>query len=530
MKPETEVLIVGAGPTGLVLALWLTHFGVKVRVVDRAAEPGTTSRALAVHARILEAYDQLDLAGAIIDRGLKIAAVNLWVAGAKKGRVVFGDMGQGISPFPYALIFPQDEHERLLIERLAALGVSVERSAEFINCETKDDRVTTRLRRSDGTEEAVEAAFLASCDGAHSAVREALRIGFSGGTYPHVFYVADVEASGRAMNGELNVALDEAEFLAIFPLQGTGRARFIGTVKREAEARRDVTFDDVSAHLIDRLDIKVTRVNWFSTYRVHHRVAAKFRDGRIFLLGDAAHIHSPVGGQGMNTGIGDAVNLAWKLAAVLRGRAGIDLLDSYELERSAFARRLVATTDRAFQFINNDGPIARLIRIRLVPLLLPAIFSFHDARRLMFLTLSQTNVTYRDSALATGSAGRIRAGDRLPWVRQKDGVDNFVSLRSLDWQAHIYGDASIAIEQVCTQAKLSLRRFPWNEAAGKAGIARDAFYLVRPDGYIGLAAANDVADKLLAYQTRHGLVFADANRSPPEAEATRSGRRWPEKI
>ena len=519
MKPEIEVLIVGAGPTGLVLALWLSHFGVKVRIVDEAAEPGTTSRALAVHARILEFYDQIDLAREIVDSWLKMGAATLWVAGKEKGRIVFGDMGQGISPFPYALIFPQDEHERLLIDRLREMGVTVERSTELVGFEDQGARVAARLRRPDGSEQTVEAAFIAGCDGTHSIVREALKVGFPGGTYSHIFYVADVEASGRAMNGELNGALDEAEFLAIFPLKGAGRARFIGTVKREAEARHDLTFDDVSPRLINRLDIKVERVNWFSTYHVHHRVAEHFREGRAFLLGDAAHIHSPVGGQGMNTGIGDAVNLAWKLAAVLQGRADPSLLDSYEPERIAFARRLVATTDRAFQFINNDGPIARLVRVRLVPLLLPALFSFREVRRLMFLTVSQTNVNYRGSALSTGSAGRVQAGDRLPWVRQESGTDNFASLRSLDWQAHVYGDASIETEQACTQAGLSLRRFPWSEAASKTGIARNAFYLVRPDGYVGLAAASDVADTLRAYRARFGLVFAKARRSPPEADA-----------
>jgi 2-polyprenyl-6-methoxyphenol hydroxylase-like FAD-dependent oxidoreductase len=524
MKPGTEVLIVGAGPTGLVLALWLSHLGVKVHIVDKAAEPGTTSRALAVHARILEFYDQINLAREIVEPGLKMEAATLWVAGKEKGRIVFGDMGKGISPFPYALIFPQDEHERLLIDRLAELEVAVERSTELVGFEDQGARVAARLRRADGSEQAVEAVFIAGCDGAHSIVREALRVGFPGGTYSHIFYVADVEASGRAMNGELNGALDEAEFLAIFPLKD-GRARFIGTVKREAEARHDLTFDDVSPRLIKRLDIKVERVNWFSTYRVHHRVAGHFREGRAFLLGDAAHIHSPVGGQGMNTGIGDAVNLAWKLAAVLQGRADPSLLDSYEPERIAFARRLVATTDRAFQFINRDGAIARFVRVRLVPLLLPALFSFREARRLMFLTLSQTNVNYRDMALAAGSAGRVQAGDRLPWVCQEDGTDNFASLRSLDWQAHVYGDASIEIEQACTQAGLSLRRFPWSDAAGKTGITRNAFYLVRPDGYVGLAAVSNVADALRAYLARFDLVFAKARRSPLEADAAHSGPR-----
>ena len=189
--------------------------------------------------------------------------------------------------------------------------------------------MTAHLRRPDGREEVVETLFIAGCDGARSTVRDVLNVGFPGGTYSHIFYVADVEASiGRAMNGEVQVRLDEAEFLAIFPLKGAGRARLIGTVKREAEARRNLTFEDVNTRLIDELDIKIERVNWFSAYHVHHRVAEHFRKGRAFLLGDAAHIHSPVGGQGMNTGIGDAINFAWKLAMVIQKRAAIRLLDS----------------------------------------------------------------------------------------------------------------------------------------------------------------------------------------------------------
>jgi 2-polyprenyl-6-methoxyphenol hydroxylase-like FAD-dependent oxidoreductase len=189
MKPETEVLIVGAGPTGLVLALWLTRLGVKVRIIDKAAESGTTSRALAVHARILEFYDQIDIAREIVDRGLKMGAVTLWVAGKERGRIVFGDMGQGVSPFPYALIFPQDEHERLLIDRLKTLGVAVERPVELVDIDDKDAGVVARLRRPDGSEEAAATAFAAGCDGAHSIVREAVKVGFPGGTYSHIFYV-----------------------------------------------------------------------------------------------------------------------------------------------------------------------------------------------------------------------------------------------------------------------------------------------------------------------------------------------------
>src|SRR5207249_9237714 len=173
---------------------------------------------------------------------------------------------------------------------------------------------------------------------------------------------------------------------------------------------------DVSTRVIEWIRVDVERVNWFSTYRVHHRVAARFRRGRAFVLGDAAHIHSPVGGQGMNTGIGDAVNLAWKLAAVLHGRADEALLDSYEPERIAFARRLVATTDRAFTGVTSRGAIARLVRLDLVPLLIPPLFELATVRRFIFRTVSQTSVNYRGSSLSEGRAGAVHGGDRLPWV------------------------------------------------------------------------------------------------------------------
>jgi 2-polyprenyl-6-methoxyphenol hydroxylase-like FAD-dependent oxidoreductase len=357
---DTEVLIVGAGPTGLVLALWLTRLGVRVRIIDKTAEAGTTSRAVAVQARTLELYGQVGLADEVIERGRRIAAANLWVAGQQVARAVFGDMGVGISPYPYALVFPQDEHEQLLIDRLAELGVQIERRTELLHFDDASDRVLARLQRAGGELEMCEAAYLAGCDGAHSAVRDALNIGFPGGTYTHLFYVADVEASGTATNGEVHVALDRTDFLAVFPLKGEGRARLVGTVREDAEHQpENLSWDDVSKSVLEWMRIDVARVNWFSTYRVHHRVADRFREGREFLLGDAAHIHSPVGGQGMNTGIGDAVNLAWKLAEVQHGRANPAILDSYETERIGFARRLVATTDQAFTGLTSEGSHSR---------------------------------------------------------------------------------------------------------------------------------------------------------------------------
>jgi 2-polyprenyl-6-methoxyphenol hydroxylase-like FAD-dependent oxidoreductase len=506
LMAEGQVLVVGAGPTGLALALWLTRLGVGVRIIDKAAEPGTTSRALAVQARTLEFYRQVGLADTLVDGGRRLEAVNFWVAGRRVARAVFGAMGAGLSPFPYALIFPQDEHERVLIDRLAEAGVKVEHGVELLAFEDTGSRVVARLRRSDGTEETCDTAYLAGCDGAHSTVRETLGIGFPGGTYEHLFYVADVDAHGPAMNGELHASLDEAEFVVIFPLKGDRRARFVGVVREEAETKEEgLTWDDVSKELLGRMRVEVERVNWFSTYRVHHRVADRFQKGRAFLLGDAAHIHSPVGGQGMNTGIGDAMNLAWKLAAVLRGGASGALVDTYEAERIAFARRLVATTDRAFTVITSRGRRARWVRLRVAPRVIPVLASLKAVRRLMFRTISQTAIHYRGSLLSVGAAGRVRSGDRLPWVELDGADDNFTPLASLGWQMHVYGDATPELVEVCRQQRLALHVFPWRGAMRRVGLRQHAGYLIRPDGHVGLADPHARAATLQAYLDDRGL-------------------------
>ncbi len=408
---DTNVLIVGAGPTGLVLALWLTKLGVKLRIIDKTAEPGTTSRALAVHARTLELYRQLDLADAVVQRGHKVPAVNLWVKGERAARLPFETVGQDLTPYPFLHIYPQDEHERLLIDRLKVLGVSVERRVELTGFSEEGDRVVAGLRGPDGQESRCEASYIAGCDGARSTVRETLGTGYPGGTYRQLFHVADVEAAGPAIDGELHIDLDEADFAAVFPLAGKGRARLIGTVRDERADRADtLKFEDVSDRAIKQLKVEVKKVNWFSTYHVHHRVTDHFRKGRAFLLGDAAHIHSPAGGQGMNTGIGDAINLAWKLAAVIAGRAPDRLLDSYEAERIGFARRLVATTDRIFTLATAEGPIAAVLRTRVAPVLFPKVLAFETARDYLFRTVSQITLNYRGGPRSAGSAGRVRRG------------------------------------------------------------------------------------------------------------------------
>jgi 2-polyprenyl-6-methoxyphenol hydroxylase-like FAD-dependent oxidoreductase len=511
--PQADVLIIGAGPTGLVLALWLTRLGVKVRIIDKTAEPGTTSRALAVQARTLELYRQLDLADAVVAKGHRVPAVNLWVKGKPKAQISLAAMGSGLTPYPFLQIFPQDEHERLLIQRLAALGVAVERRTELVRFTEQENGVLARLRGPDGEERGCEASYIVGCDGARSAVREAIGTGFPGGTYRQIFYVADVEASGAALNGELHVDLDEADFVAVFPLAGKGRARLIGTVRDERADRADtLAFSDISNHAIGQMKVAIAKVNWFSTYHVHHRVTQHFRKGRAFLAGDAAHIHSPAGGQGMNTGIGDAINLAWKLAAVVAGRAPDGLLDSYEAERIGFARRLVATTDRAFSFATAEGRLADFVRTRVAPVVIPAAFAFEAVRRFAFRTVSQIMLNYREGPLSRGVAGSVHGGDRLPWA-PIDGADNFASLTAMDWQVHVYGSANSALTAWCARQNVPLHAFAWRSEYERAGLARDALYLLRPDSYVALADTMGTPDALDRYLADRGIHTAPSRAS-----------------
>lgn len=494
-----NVLIVGAGPTGLTLALWLTKQGVPVRIIDKSAEPGESSRAMAVQARTLELYRQLDLTDAVVSAGHKNPAMNMWVRGKRKAHVVMTDAGADITPYPFVLIYPQDKHERLLVERLHSLGVTVERQTNLIDFEDKGEYVSARLRLPDGSEQLCETKYLAGCDGASSVIRHQLGTSFEGGTYKQVFYVADVEVAGLEPAGEVHVALDKEDFVLLMAYSKDNQYRLIGTVKDErADRAETLKFEDVSHDAIKGLGIQIGKVNWFSTYRVHHRVASDFRVGRTFLLGDAAHVHSPAGGQGMNTGINDAINLAWKLAAVLKSKAADSLLDSYALERQTFARKLVDTTDKLFSLVTSEGNFADFVKTRIAPIFMSIAYKFDSVRELMFRLVSQTMLNYHDSPLSEGEVGSVRGGDRLPWV-STGSSDNYAPLSNIEWQIHVYGQAKPDIKAWCEEHRIPLHVFDWTQSHQKAGLAQDAVYLLRPDTYVALANQEGSTEALNIY-------------------------------
>lgn len=501
---DPAVLIVGAGPTGLALALRLAAHRLPFRIIDRNSGPGQASRAMVVHARTLEFYQQLGFADEVVARGVPIEAVHIREGGREAAAVTLTEMGNGLSPFPFMLAYAQDDHERFLVGKLEAAGIAVAWDTELTSFEQDEAGVRAVLDRA-GVAEVYEAAYLCGCDGAHSRVREVLGLGFPGGTYQQRFFVADVRVEGAFQtDGFMN--LGASGFVLMLPVRQRGMQRLIGIVPEQLAHREELSFADVRGSAESLLGVRVADVNWFSTYNVHHRVAARLRVGRCFIAGDAGHIHSPAGGQGMNTGIGDAVNLSWKLADVLHGRADASLLDTYEAERIAFARKLVATTDRAFQAMVAKGVAGRFWRTSLLPRLLSVLTRFARVRRMIFEVISQIRVEYRDSSLSTGTAGAVRSGDRLPWVAVAAG-GNFAPLRALGWQIHVYGQPSAALRAATDALGLSMHAFTWSDQAGDAGLQRDAAYLLRPDGHVAWASGAQDALALRRFVDERGLRF-----------------------
>jgi hypothetical protein len=282
----------------------------------------------------------------------------------------------------------------------------------------------------------------------------------------------------------------------------------VGTVLDGSEQRRAaLTFDDIRAQAMRCLPLTVEKVNWFSTYRVHHRVASQFRVGPAFLLGDAGHVHSPAGAQGMNTGIGDAFNLAWKLAAVLRNGAGDALLDSYASERIGFARRLVSTTDSVFTLATADRPLARFGRTTVVPLLVRLLNHLPPVRGFAVRTVAQLALQYRGSVLSAGRAGRVHGGDRLPWFSAGTG-DNHAALGDMQWHVHLVGTAQPGLRDWCADKGIALDVFAWSAAARRAGFARDAAYLIRPDTYVALAVPSGAPAPLARYFSSNAMMWS----------------------
>ena len=501
---DADVLIVGAGPTGLMLANQLGRRGVRARIIDRHAGPALQTRALGVQARTLEIYAHLGVAARALELGKQGNGANLWAEGRHMAHVPLGAAGRDITPYPYILILGQDDNEKIMGERLRDWNLAVEWNTELVGLAQASDRVTATLKR-DGTTREIAVAWVAGCDGARSPVRELNGITFPGAPYEHVFFVADTEATGSMVADEVNVYLWRSGFHLFFPMRGKDHWRLVGILPPGLRHRDDTGFDDVIPSLRSEAGagLAFKACSWFSTYRIHHRSAARFRERRCFLLGDAAHIHSPVGAQGMNTGLQDAYNLAWKLALVVQGRADAALLDTYEDERMPVARRLLNTTDHGFRLVVADNWLAGLLRTQVLARIMAFAMRRERIQRFAFRVISQTGIHYRDSRLSL-SAARLpdcapQAGDRFPWLHlklQANGAaeDLFGKLDDTKFNLIAIGQPAPPADACGLGDMLRIHAIPDDSIndseLARARIPGPSYFLLRPDGHIGLCGAD----------------------------------------
>jgi 2-polyprenyl-6-methoxyphenol hydroxylase-like FAD-dependent oxidoreductase len=536
MAARTEVLIVGAGPSGLVLANLLARSGVDFRLVDAKPGPVAESRAALIHVRTLELLDRLGLADRAVARGVKGTQVEIHERGRRSAQVpLLGRGAEGQTPFPYVLILEQHRTEQLLLEGLGEHGRGVEWEARLVSLAQGADSAQAVVRRPGGASETVSARWVVGADGAGSAVRHALGLGFSGTTYEHTGFLADV---GLELPGEealapgtaLRLNLTRGGFVGIGRLSG-GLYRLFGAVPAGFAAERGD--DEVSHEAYAHVDLaaiqrwfdqyfmvraRLTQVVWSSLFRLHSRIAERFRVGNVLLVGDAAHIHSPAGGQGMNLGIGDAFNLGWKLALVARGQARDRLLDSYEAERYPVATAVLRGSDRGFALEATSNPVAVWARANLAPRLIGPLLRLPVVRNQIFRLFSQTWISYRGSPAVAGDggvSGGPRPGDRTPYGPFPPGGHDLPGASGriggtghhlLLFEGHeperadagrqavaaLLGRYAVEVDvQVVSATEHQTHRL-WGASTAR-------LFLIRPDGHVGFAGGPAKLDALAAY-------------------------------
>lgn len=486
MDAESDVIVVGAGPSGLMAATCLARLGVRAILIDGKDGPTLESRALGLQARSIEIYDQLGLAGRVLSEATRAPSIHPGYGRNGFGSVPISRMGLTVTPFPGLFILEQSRNERILRDAFLELGGTIlwQHALRSLDRGSPGSGVTVTAMGPDGPV-TLRAAWLIAADGASSTVRREIGIPFEGTTSPLSYFVADALDATGLSEGGVSLRITGEDIMLAFPMGGPGHHRLLGI----ADGTDDATDDEIEARvkrmLADRFGVTYTRSSWFARYRTHHRLAARFRDGDVFLVGDAAHVHSPVGAQGMNTGLQDAHNLACKLADVIVAGAPESMLDDYERERRPVAARLVNTTDALFARITSRTRIAHLIRTRVVPfvgpLAVPVIPRIARGERL-YGYVSQTRIRYR---MPGGRARQKVLGRRLPWTG-----DNYDSLRDFTWQLHGYGVDRRVLDRVARALGVTPHAHP-RDAFGR--LAPDRVYLVRPDGFVAGIAAPSIA-------------------------------------
>jgi len=516
----TDVLVVGAGPVGLVAGCELARRGVRVRVIDKLAQPTEQSRAIALHARSLDMLDRMGIVDKMVGTGIKANAMQMYAGHSKLFRVPFGDVD---SAFPFTLTTAQTETERVLGEHLQSLGVSVERGVELVALtqdgpDAKAAQLT--LRHDDGSTEQVSTSWVIGADGAHSAVRRLVGTKLAGSFVGERFLLGDVDAKHQVDLDSMHTLFAPDGPVVVLPMRD-GRMRFLAQVHDAPGAPMNMhpSQEELQA-IIDRRigGIQVLRSHWLTGFEIRHARVPAYRWGRVFLAGDAAHIHSPAGGQGMNTGMQDAFNLAWKLAAVLKGDGGDTLLDSYQAERLPVADAVIAFTNRLTKVGTLSG-VPRRIRDVVVRMIsyVPA------ARHTMADIAEEVNVAYRNSPIAVGQRlkrAKVVAGDHVPHVVDAAIQKQLSVACGTQNTGHVvvtvHGAGQVApvarghgqVQVLVTADKAPVAGYdnviadPKGIVAQRFGLKNGGRVVIRPDGYIGATASLDDTTTVADYFTK----------------------------
>lgn len=484
-----SVLIIGAGPTGLTLANSLLRQGVSFRIIDKLAQPASVSKALAVWSGSMEAFAALDVLDDFLAAGIRLTNLHM---GDGAREIASMPIAEGVdSAYPFTLILPQSKTEEILASHLAKAGMSVERGVELLDYVEIGDTVRATLRHPDGREETLDTSFLAGCDGARSTVRHKTGIAFEGYTEPQTFILSDTVIDGGLDSTCIYIWWSAKGSIALFPVVDGVWRTF--AMREEPAGEEPPTLEEIQSHLeaCGPPGIKARDATWLSAFRINERLVASYRKGRVFLAGDAAHIHSPAGGQGMNTGVQDAINLGWKIGAVLAGRGDSEaLLDSYEAERRPVAREVVANAARTLHLgMVSHGEATRLVRDALISLgsRLPVV------RRKVQIAMSETEIEYESGPLVEvvrriSNSGSPKVGERALETDLK-GMSLWSTFSAAHHSLLLFGP-----ETANADLRTAARRFgaaidvvemgPLPSPASRYGIHGTGWVLVRPDQFI----------------------------------------------
>lgn len=518
---KVEVLIVGAGPTGLMMACQLAIHKVSFRIIDKNEFSSNNSGALIVQARSLEIFEQMGIAKEAISEGIVANKVNIIYNGKRVARTTINDIGENLSKFPFLLMLEQSKTEKLLMKFISEQGYSVERGINFKSFIQENIGVSSVVILPDGTEQIITSNYIIAADGANSTIRTLLNIPFEGKTYPKPIFILDCKAKTELVNGEINFAFSNSSVAGFFPLQGS-RWRIDSSIPKELEISEAITFDQIENNLRQwtKLDITFEGYEWFSVSRSHQKYASSIRFGNCFLLGDAAHINTPVGAQGMNTGLQDAFNLAWKLAFVVKNQAKLELLDTYSAERLGISKGFARYADKVFNMATSNNFVVHFFRRFIVKILLPLLANRRILRLMFFRSISQIGINYRNSILSFRQtdgdflSDAPKSGDRLPFIEflfKGRNTNSYEILNSTRFNLLVFAnDLPDEIKEISERFNMALTlvaREPLiNNLYKDFGIKGTGYYLIRPDMHIALRSDNLETQILNTYLQRFLMI------------------------